>query len=158
MKLIDLKGRKFGTLTVLERDYSKNWKRPYWKCSCKCGNTLITSSIGLISGKTISCKKRKLDSGEASFNMLFRNYKTGAKIRGLLFSLTKEEFKKLTLDECYYCGEHPFSIIKKGSDTYTYNGIDRIDNNKGYEISNVVSSFLSWVDKIYNHSIRNKGD
>lgn len=33
MKLIDLSGKKFGRLTVLEKAPSKN-KRTMWKCKC----------------------------------------------------------------------------------------------------------------------------
>lgn len=37
-KLIDLVGQKFGTLTVIERDYeNQKGGHAYWKCSCPCG-------------------------------------------------------------------------------------------------------------------------
>ena len=69
------------------------------------------------------CKKCQNTAKENRYN----NYKKGAKIRNLEFSLTKEEFYKLTSQPCYYCGE-----IKE------YNGIDRIDSKKGYTIDNCV--------------------
>ena len=53
-KLVDLVGKTFGYLTVLER--AKNRKTiPAWKCICKCGN--ITEVIGahLKNGHTKSC-------------------------------------------------------------------------------------------------------
>ena len=40
-KLIDLTGKKFGKLTVLERDFSKTGGT-YWKCKCECGNIVST--------------------------------------------------------------------------------------------------------------------
>lgn len=45
---IDILGQKFGSLTVVERDYSAvNKKRIYWKCSCDCGNPKLISVSGV---------------------------------------------------------------------------------------------------------------
>lgn len=56
---IDLVGRKFGRLTVLERadDYVKpDGKRDLqWLCECECGNKIITLGRSLKSGGTQSC-------------------------------------------------------------------------------------------------------
>lgn len=58
-KLIDLTGKKFGRLTVIERDYEKKsggkTPRVYWKCSCECGNITVVQSDSLRSGYTTSC-------------------------------------------------------------------------------------------------------
>lgn len=35
--LIDLTGKKFGYLTVLELDKTKKSNAKYWKCQCECG-------------------------------------------------------------------------------------------------------------------------
>ena len=57
--IIDLVGRKFGRLTVLERadDYVKSdGKRDLqWLCECECGNKIITLGRSLKSGGTRSC-------------------------------------------------------------------------------------------------------
>ena len=165
-------GKKFGKLTVIERDYeySKDFasKRPYWICKCECGKIIVLSSFYLVSGRATSCDiRRKLPSGESAFNMLFRNYSSGARARGLEFSLTKEEFRKLTQEKCTYCGDSPNYIAKKGKDKYVYNGIDRVDSRKGYSKENVVpccgkcnnakkemsqKDFLLWVEKVYNYT------
>lgn len=50
-------------------------------------------------------------------------YKYNSKIKGLSFELTFKEFTELVSQNCYYCGEKGF-------------GIDRIDNNIGYKLSN----------------------
>ena len=47
----DLKGKKFGKLTVLERVGTKV-RSPYWKCQCDCGNIVYTTSGVLKNGKT----------------------------------------------------------------------------------------------------------
>lgn len=58
-KLIDLTGKTFGRLTVLERQKSKEapngTKIAMWKCVCECGNYIICSSQSLRTGKTKSC-------------------------------------------------------------------------------------------------------
>jgi len=51
--LIDLTGKKFGRLTVLERDFSK--ERVYWICKCQCGNLKSIRSDSLKNGAIQSC-------------------------------------------------------------------------------------------------------
>lgn len=55
-QVIDLTGKRFGKLTVLEHCGSI-----FWKCKCDCGNIKIIRGQSLREGKTISCgcKKRK---------------------------------------------------------------------------------------------------
>ena len=55
-KLIDLTGQKFGTLTVIERDF-KNQKggHAYWRCLCLCGREVSVHGYSLRSGYTTSC-------------------------------------------------------------------------------------------------------
>ena len=53
MPLIDLTGKKLGSLTIIERDYEygkkTNMKKPpvYWKWVCDCGRTGTSSSYNL---------------------------------------------------------------------------------------------------------------
>ncbi|WP_010623954.1 AP2 domain-containing protein [Companilactobacillus versmoldensis] len=58
-KLIDLTGKRFGRLTVIERDYeyqkSKKINCACWKCICDCGNQKTVRSRSLMNGKTQSC-------------------------------------------------------------------------------------------------------
>lgn len=56
-------------------------------------------------------------------------YEKRANKKILDFKITREEFKNICLQDCYICG-------KKTDDNHV-NGIDRIDNNKGYEKDNV---------------------
>ena len=96
------------------------------------------------------------------------NYKKTAKRRGHNWDLTEEQFKKITQKDCYYCGAKPNNITKypNCNGIYIYNGIDRIDNTKGYTIDNVVpcckycnmakniltlQKFTEWVKRIYNN-------
>lgn len=171
MKALELSGKKFGHLLVLERNYDYgsgfSQKRGYWKCICDCcGKTVYASSTSLSGGLKTSCKTNHLEKGEAGFNFLFRNYKNGANLRGFEFNLTKEQFKKYTKENCFYCGSPPNQVHKKEKDIYIYNGIDRINNSKGYVEGNVVAccgtcnmakrrmsqeEFISWINKVYNN-------
>jgi hypothetical protein len=56
----DLTGRKFGRLTVIERDFEEESNHAtrsgtYWKCLCECGNYKTVVRNSLIEGKTQSC-------------------------------------------------------------------------------------------------------
>lgn len=103
----------------------------------------------------------------------FSNCKSSAKSRNILWSLTLDNFKEITQQSCYYCGE-PIKEIKslskagrKGSTYIEYiaNGIDRKDNNEGYILENSVpccsicnrmknkyslDMFYDKIKKIYN--------
>ncbi len=55
MHLIDLRGRKFGRLTVLHRTPRADKKFVYWHCKCQCGNELDVYGGSLRRGATVSC-------------------------------------------------------------------------------------------------------
>ena len=155
-----------------------------WLCKCECGTEKIINGYHLRSGHTKSCgclsKKvtgnlRRLPIGLASMRASIRQYKNNAKMRGLKYNLTENQFKEITQRNCCYCGAKPNNISSnpKFNGNYKYNGIDRIDNNKGYTIDNVVpccitcnyakgtkttKEFKDWIVKIYNNLIKIKGD
>ena len=55
-------------------------------------------------------------------------------------SLTPLDFKALTEGNCHYCGSPPANWTKVPTiKNIQYNGVDRIDNKKGYHLGNVVS-------------------
>jgi len=62
-------------------------------------------------------------------NERFRHYKKNAKTRNIKFYLTKDEFMTFWNKNCSYCGDEIEGI-----------GIDRVDNLKGYILSNCVSA------------------
>lgn len=59
----------------------------------------------------------------------FKDYVTNAVERGYIFELQYEDFNKLVLSPCYYC---------KFQKDREVNGIDRVDNSKGYTKENCV--------------------
>lgn len=54
-QIINLLGKKFNHLTVIERAENNKHGRARWLCLCDCGNTKIILGYSLISGKTTSC-------------------------------------------------------------------------------------------------------
>lgn len=53
-KLIDLTGKSFGRLEVIQRAHNKG-KHPCWICKCECGNVVFVVSLNLRRGDTRSC-------------------------------------------------------------------------------------------------------
>ena len=185
-KLIDLTGKKFGRLTVIKRNYPNNkYNRTMWLCKCDCGKEKVILGCSLKGGKTRSCgclkkklliklnknkkiKHNKLALGVASMKSVIDSYKRNAKKRGIEYNLTEEQFKEITQKDCYYCGAKPNNVAKrKGCNgRYIYNGIDRIDNTRGYTADNVTScchlcnsakgkltmqEFRKLIKKVYNN-------
>ena len=65
-KFIDLTGRRYGRLTVIERACREDKRRVYWVCRCDCGNYSFVSGDDLKSGNTKSCgclNSEKLKAG-----------------------------------------------------------------------------------------------
>lgn len=111
---------------------------------------------------------KRLPPGEASFNQTFLLYKKGARNRGHSFDLSKDQFRWITSQGCYYCGDALTNTRRspRTNGEYKYTGIDRVDNSKGYEIDNCVpccrvcnkmksgmgvKDFLVQIEKIYCH-------
>lgn len=77
---------------------------------------------------------------EAAKNSKYKKYKAQAKYRGLVFSLSKEEFFLVCELCCHYCGAEPsnVNVSDSGYGSWTYNGLDRVDSSVGYISNNVV--------------------
>ena len=70
--LIDLTGRRFGRLVVLERagTYASPdgfHKYATWRCLCDCGNETVVVSQNLRSGDTKSCGCLKTREGKRAY-------------------------------------------------------------------------------------------
>ena len=147
-KAIDLTDMRFGMLQVLKRNGAEKCRgNALWVCQCDCGLLTTTRSSFLRKGITKSCgcfRDKRLIDPKAAFNTLFFIYGKDAKKRGYEFLLSKEKFSELTQQSCAYCGCKPSLLYKhrkniEDSRGYTYNGIDRKDNSKGYTIENCVT-------------------
>lgn len=83
-----------------------------------------------LDGFCANCGKTPTDGARICERCLRTSYKLKcASRRGLEFSLTDVEFSSLVHSECSYCGKLP----------NPRNGIDRVENTKGYTLENCVS-------------------
>jgi len=169
-KFIDLTGKTFGQLTILEyvkvpEKTQDVWK---WKCKCSCGEFTFTRTKEFLKANPVqSCracgikrmsKNRVLPDNLSQKNRTYRIYKRGATNRGYSFDLTFEQVTQLTNQPCHYC-----DLLSSPR-----NGIDRVDNTKGYSIDNVVpccsvcnrakmemsyEDFLAFIHRVYNNLI-----
>lgn len=69
MKLIDLTGQRFGSLIVIERDYSDK-KNAKWFCQCDCGKIVSKSGQGLRKGESTCCDRRTCPNKKELFENL----------------------------------------------------------------------------------------
>lgn len=180
-------GKRFNRLVVIQflerKEYGKN--RKLFKrvlCQCDCGKVCeitVTSlkkkhskSCGCL--KMDRCKEKRKPYGQVPIHRVMLAYKSNAKRKGVVFNLTDEQFKQLILSKCSYCGDLPENLQKNGcisTDYIRYNGIDRIDNNLGYEINNCIPCchfcnfskrnntqefFFQKIKKIYNNLFKNE--
>lgn len=54
-KFIDLTGKRFGRLFVIERGENDKQNKPMWKCQCDCGQHVTVRGAALSQGHTVSC-------------------------------------------------------------------------------------------------------
>jgi 5-methylcytosine-specific restriction endonuclease McrA len=98
--------------------------------------------------------------------------KNSAKHRGLVWELTDSQVIDLMKKPCFYCGTIEGNTedgTGKANGAWNYNGLDRVDNTKGYILDNVVSccpvcnqakhtmtieNFRAWVTRIYTRWIK----
>lgn len=79
--------------------------------------------------KCRNCLNEKLKS---SLSHRFHNSKRSAKERNYDFKLTKEEYGKITNNNCIYCNRIDGNKYGK------FVGIDRVNNDNGYVLGNIV--------------------
>ena len=54
-KALDLTGRRFGRLVVIERAENNAFGQTRWVCKCDCGHVVTVRGLTLTAGKTQSC-------------------------------------------------------------------------------------------------------
>lgn len=183
--LNDLSGKEFGFLKVLKPIRKVNEPGFKYICRCSCGKEKEVSAFNLTMGKTKSCGclKKKSPKNKIADRILAiqKNIYRDAIINrskklGFDKYISFEEFKTLISKKCRYCGT---SHSNKSKDrqknecqndsseiVFEYNGLDRVDNQKGYISENVVpcckfcnsaksqmpiEDFKKWIEKVYKY-------
>jgi hypothetical protein len=171
-------GQRFGKLTLLKLDHfvkeGTKLLTYYWLCKCDCdGKEIWIRADRVESHLSCGCyRSRKPKPTERAMNSYFKAYKNNSIAKNLDFSLTIEQFEEITQGRCHYCGTEPHDIYYSNSkrDTYTHNGVDRINPSKGYSVDNCVPcckicnygknnmsyvDFLSWIDRLIKFRTKN---
>jgi hypothetical protein len=127
-RYITARCKQCGTIETM-RDDSYIHKKGCKKCGSKEGG-----------------KNRILKDLKSAKNRILASYKINAKKRGYVFEISNERFFELLNGNCYYCDAKPrlanyMSKATQKHPEYDFyiNGVDRLDNNKGYVEGNVVS-------------------
>ena len=165
-------GKIFGSLTV-ERFSKNSFGQTIAICLCQCGKRCHPALYRLAQGMA-SCGCSKLSklvgTGNAVVSSIRATYKASAKQRNLPFDLDHAAIRRLITASCFYCGIEPYRCwnIRRqaGIDTLKCNGIDRIENERGYVLDNVVpccprcnyakrdmslQEFAAWALKLSKH-------
>ena len=127
------------------KENNKNIGQTIKICTTCCKEYNISEFKG-INSETKTCKNcreqnKKQDKlrdkekrnllGRTSINQSFRSYMKEANRRNLEFQLSKDIFCNIIKENCHYCNEI--------NNEKNFNGIDRLDSNKGYMVDNCVS-------------------
>jgi hypothetical protein len=171
-KAADYVGKTFGRLTVLSIASRNRFGQTLFNCRCDCSETVSNNILininNLKSGDTKSCgclwaetRPKSSDPYIAEFNY----FKNNNKKRDLEIAFSKEEFEALCRAHCTYCGHEPATKMHVGK--AFRNGIDRVDNEKGYSVDNCVTccsicnnakrcltieQFREWIQRIIQHN------
>lgn len=176
-------GKTFNKIKVISLSHIEKSRRFYnIKClrckkvsymrSDRFSGTQKLNTCSLCRQENAMASSKKRASPNTVYNVLYLQYKIGASSRNILFELSLEEFKKFITKNCYYCGQE--ATESKTSKTYNKtsiiiknNGIDRLNNNIGYNMINCVTcckmcnhmkknyskdTFLKHIYKIYNYN------
>lgn len=182
----DLTGKTFNNLTAIKYVGKDNYNNHTYIFKCKCGNEKTWQGSDVKTGKVKSCGCKNfskdvidaMNNDDAIYSNEYSHYKgrIGKRVGLDEFTLTFPEFKKLITDPCHYCGIVGSRAKKRTCKMVTkyihINGIDRVDNNKGYILDNCVTAcrtcnqakhtndvnyFKSWIERTYNH-LKAKGE
>lgn len=166
-KFIDLTGKRFGRLIVLERATNDKWGAHRWLCMCDCKNKTIVHKRFLENGKTKSCgclqrerasaycSKFKLKHGHSTRTTMSRTYKAWGTIIQRCTNTNNEKYPIYGGRGIIVCkrwrNSFPNFLEDMGESPGIEYSIDRINNNEGYYKEN-----CRWATR--QQQMRNKRD
>lgn len=147
--VIDMTGREFGSLVVIERaEPRESDSLAWWLCACKCGGRVVRRGSDLRQGKIKTCgcrigiKSRRNWQGHGNIpKSYWKTVNENASRRGLSITVTIEEINSLYDSQKGVCNLSgtPLSFKNKTA------SLDRIDSRVGYVAGN-----LQWIHKDIN--------
>lgn len=143
-KLIDLIGKRYGNLVVIEREKNAKGGIAVWKCLCDCGNTTIVRGNNLKSGGVKSCGCKRVESHTTTHGMSnTKIYRIWASMKSRCYCKVSKSYKDYGERGITVCDEWKNSFesffdwaMKNG---YSENlSIERKDLNGNYSPSNCI--------------------
>ena len=147
-----------GSWTVIEIPYKSNKAL----LRCECGHEGWYFISNLSSNNSTRCWDCRTLSGEQK---TFSSVKLTARRRKIEWPIAFNDWLDLVKQNCFYCESSPSNYISAYG--FYYNGLDRIDSSRSYEISNVVpccqicnraksdrsqDEFYEWIRKVYSYA------
>lgn len=146
-------GTVFGWLTTISGCFTQGSIETKVRVRCKCGTekTFALSYLKYGQARSCGCYRRSKEAcsikatfdDACSIRDIYKDYEKKAENREINFNLSLLEFESFLFKNCYYCDlapsnthTHKSKYIKR---EMKYNGIDRLDNNRGYELDNCVT-------------------
>jgi hypothetical protein len=172
-----------GRLLIVDYTGFKKKGSPIWFVRCDCGAEITMTHRQIVKSRSCGClywesrrwkKKRvkfKRPLAATERKKILYSYTNAAKDRGLEWGLSEDVFNSMISDHCFYCGVAPRSVrnLPQGGGVLYWNGIDRVENSKGYTPDNVVTccrvcnhakrdmsrdEFLKWCRCVYLHTLQ----
>jgi hypothetical protein len=143
---INLKGRRFGMLVVIEEIKERSHVRVLWRCLCDCGQFTKSSTANLTGGLSRSCGcVRTKHNGKGT-----RLYRIWAGMKDRCLNIKSKYWMRYGGRGITICQEwaKDFAIFREWALANGYENnltIDKIDNDKGYCPSN-----CQWLTRAEN--------
>lgn len=147
-KFVDLTGKRFGRLTVIERSPSIKLGVTRWLCKCDCGNLTVTTTGRLRNGTCRSCGCLHIESARKQGHACAKHHKTNCRLyrawsnmKTRCYNKANKSYERWGGRGIYVCDEwlHDFEAFYNWAMSSGYDKhktLDRIDNDGPYCPSN----------------------
>ena len=136
---LELKGKRFGRWTVLNRQGSTKYGEALWNCVCDCGTKRLVRAFMLVSNKSKSCGCTTRETATTHGLSKTRQYRIWQAMKTRCTNTKQPNYKRygdrgIIYDPHWETFENFWNDMKSSyADTLT---LERIDNSKGYSKRN----------------------